>query len=150
MLGYKDIPSASNGLEGFEMAEKTHYDVILMDLQMPIMDGYTALERIMDSPLTGQPCVVALTANADMVGGSITWRAHTDSIRQLRIDAKKQDSLPIYQSPSISRNSRRRSNRLISTDIGKRPRRIRTRVRKKSHPKSQHLSIVVKASKKKM
>jgi CheY-like chemotaxis protein len=67
MLGYKDIPSATNGLEAFEMAEKTHYDVILMDLQMPVMDGYTSLERIMASPLTGQPCVVALTANADMV-----------------------------------------------------------------------------------
>jgi CheY-like chemotaxis protein len=67
MLGYKDIPSASNGLEGFEMAEKTHYDLILMDIQMPVMDGYTSLKRIMSSPLTGQPCVVALTANADMV-----------------------------------------------------------------------------------
>jgi CheY-like chemotaxis protein len=67
MLGYKDIPSASNGLEGFEMAEKTHYDLILMDIQMPVMDGYTSLKRIMASPLTGHPCVVALTANADMV-----------------------------------------------------------------------------------
>ena len=67
MLGYKDIPSASNGLEGFEMAEKTRYDLILMDIQMPVMDGYTSLKRIMSSPLTGQPCVVALTANADMV-----------------------------------------------------------------------------------
>ena len=74
MLGYKDIPSASNGLEGFEMAEKTHYDVILMDIQMPVMDGYTSLERIMSSPLTGQPCVVALTANADMVSqAQVHW-----------------------------------------------------------------------------
>jgi CheY-like chemotaxis protein len=69
MLGYKDISSASDGLQGFEKAEKTHYDVILMDLQMPVMDGYTALERIKASPLTGQPCVVALTANADVVSG---------------------------------------------------------------------------------
>lgn len=67
MLGYKDIPSARNGLEGFEEAEKTQYDLILMDLQMPVMDGFSSLERIQASPLTGGPCVVALTANADMV-----------------------------------------------------------------------------------
>lgn len=67
MLGYKDIPSADNGLDGFEAAEKDQYDLVLMDLQMPVMDGFTALERIKTSPITGGPCVVALTANADMV-----------------------------------------------------------------------------------
>ena len=67
MLGYKHIPCASDGLRGLGMAERAQYDLILMDLQMPVMDGYTSLERIMASSLTGQPCVVALTANADMV-----------------------------------------------------------------------------------
>lgn len=67
MLGYKNIPSASDGLQGFEQAEKKQYDLILMDLQMPVMDGFTSLARIQESPLTGAPCVVALTANADMV-----------------------------------------------------------------------------------
>jgi len=83
MLGYKDIPSASNGLEGFEMAEKTHYDLILMDIQMPVMDGYTSLKRIMSSPLTGQPCVVALTANADMVSRLKQAQPHLDLANQI-------------------------------------------------------------------
>jgi len=83
MLGYKDIPSASNGLEGFEMAEKTHYDLILMDIQMPVMDGYTSLKRIMSSPLTGQPCVVALTANADMVSHLKQAQPHLDLAKQV-------------------------------------------------------------------
>ena len=76
MLGYTNIPSASDGLQGFEAVEKTHFDLILMDLQMPVMDGFTSLERIKGSPLTGKPCVVALTANADMV--SVPLRANPD------------------------------------------------------------------------
>lgn len=67
MLGYNGISSAGDGLQGFEQAEKKQFDLILMDLQMPVMDGYTSLDRIKASPLTGTPCVVALTANADMV-----------------------------------------------------------------------------------
>jgi len=121
------------------MAEKTHYDVILMDLQMPIMDGYTALERIMDSPLTGQPCVVALTANADMVSAPQPGFFITDMIRQLKIVAKRLGSSPISPNRSISPNSRRPSNRLISIEIVKIPRRIRTRARRKSHLKNRHL-----------
>lgn len=100
MLGYKDIPSAANGLEGFEMAEKTHYDLILMDIQMPVMDGYTSLERIMSSPLTGQPCVVALTANADIVSLFPHIKGLELISRQHRIDARKLDSL--HTSPNLS------------------------------------------------
>lgn len=67
MLGYKNITAATDGLQGSEQAEKSQFDLILMDLQMPIMDGFTSMERITASPLTGNPCIVALTANADMV-----------------------------------------------------------------------------------
>jgi CheY-like chemotaxis protein len=70
MLGYKDIALASDGRMAIEAAEKKRYDLILMDLQMPILDGFTAHERIKASPLAGHPCVVALTANVDQVGGS--------------------------------------------------------------------------------
>lgn len=79
MLGYKDVTSASDGLQGFEQAEKKQYDLILMDLQMPVMDGFTSLERIHASPLTGTPCVVALTANADMVSHIATRIASAKS-----------------------------------------------------------------------
>lgn len=37
---------ASNGLEAFEYAKNTDFDVILMDMQMPIMDGYTSTKKI--------------------------------------------------------------------------------------------------------
>ena len=67
MYGYDQVDTANDGQQGLEAAEKKHYDLILMDLQMPVMDGFTSQKRIEASPLAGEPCVVALTANADVV-----------------------------------------------------------------------------------
>ena len=67
MFGYTNVASATDGRMAIEAAEKHHFDLILMDLQMPNLDGFTAHERIKASPLAGYPCVVALTANADLV-----------------------------------------------------------------------------------
>ena len=63
-LGYAaDV--ASNGLEAVAAAQATDYDVILMDVQMPEMDGLTATREIRATlPAERQPYVVAMTANA--------------------------------------------------------------------------------------
>lgn len=61
-LGYEaDI--VENGLQVLEILEKQFYDVILMDMQMPEMDGITATKIIRQSPQK-QPYIIALTANA--------------------------------------------------------------------------------------
>jgi PAS domain S-box-containing protein len=56
---------AENGLVAIEKVKNNYYDIILMDVQMPVMDGYEATKaiRVMDSPMRDIP-VVALTANA--------------------------------------------------------------------------------------
>lgn len=59
-----------NGQEALEKAEKERFDVILMDCQMPVMDGYTATGRIRKLETdSGQPPmpIIALTANATSV-----------------------------------------------------------------------------------
>ncbi|BBE17002.1 sensory box histidine kinase [Aquipluma nitroreducens] len=46
---YYEIETADNGLEAVEMLEKNSYDVVLMDLSMPVMDGAEATLRIRKS-----------------------------------------------------------------------------------------------------
>ncbi len=60
-LGY--VPTlAENGLEVIELLDKRPYDLVLMDLEMPEMDGLTACRHIRKNG-TFQPHIVAMTAN---------------------------------------------------------------------------------------
>lgn len=56
---------AENGLVAIEKVKNNSYDIILMDVQMPVMDGYEATKaiRLMDAPKRNLP-IIALTANA--------------------------------------------------------------------------------------
>ena len=57
--------TAENGLVALEKIKNQAYDVVLMDIQMPVMDGYetTKAIRLMNSPMRDVP-VIALTPNA--------------------------------------------------------------------------------------
>ena len=56
---------ASNGLEALDALERRPYDVVLMDVQMPEMDGLDASRRICERwPPESRPHIIALTANA--------------------------------------------------------------------------------------
>jgi CheY-like chemotaxis protein len=62
-LGYSaDV--VSNGRDALQAAMDKPYDVILMDVQMPEMDGLEATRRILDSKLANRPKILALTAHA--------------------------------------------------------------------------------------
>ncbi|MEI6054551.1 MAG: response regulator [Lentisphaerota bacterium] len=62
-----EVSTAVNGQEALEILEKESFDLILMDLRMPIMDGYDASRRIRKNPKTKDIPIIALTAEATSV-----------------------------------------------------------------------------------
>ncbi|MDH5517266.1 MAG: response regulator [Gammaproteobacteria bacterium] len=62
-LGYPfDI--AGNGQEAVDAVNTKHYALVLMDCQMPVMDGFTATELIRNNQSTTHTTIIAMTANA--------------------------------------------------------------------------------------
>ena len=62
-LGYR-LLTAVDGKEGIEVATRERPDLILMDLQLPKVNGYDATEVLKSQPETAHITIVALTANA--------------------------------------------------------------------------------------
>ena len=61
--GY-DVVMAEDGEQGVAMAVAESPDLILMDMSLPVIDGWEATRRIKASPQTGAIPIVALTAHA--------------------------------------------------------------------------------------
>ncbi|MFI3246888.1 MAG: ATP-binding protein [Ferrimonas sp.] len=61
-LGAPNALVCNNGLEAVQAAEKTAYQVILMDCQMPVMDGFNATRKIREG-ISKNALIIAITAN---------------------------------------------------------------------------------------
>lgn len=61
--GYQVI-QARSGEEGLVLSQKTQPDLILLDIQLPEMDGYEVVRRLKNQPTTAQIPVVAVTSYA--------------------------------------------------------------------------------------
>jgi two-component system, sensor histidine kinase and response regulator len=58
------VEVASNGAESVAACQERQFDIVLMDLQMPVMDGMTATRKIRALETSGHIPIIALTANA--------------------------------------------------------------------------------------
>jgi CheY-like chemotaxis protein len=61
--GY-DVVIAVNGQEGLDMAASERPDLILMDMSLPVLDGWEATRRLKADPGTASIPIIALTAHA--------------------------------------------------------------------------------------
>jgi PAS domain S-box-containing protein len=95
-FGY-DADVAGNGLEAIEAMRRQRYDLVLMDIQMPEMDGLEATRRILEQ-FTGarRPRIVAMSANALREDADAAIRAGVDdyvvkpvSVPMLRVALEK-------------------------------------------------------------
>ena len=66
-MGYEGIlvDLANNGAEAITMLTENTYAAVLMDCQMPIMDGYEATKRIRTNPRFDSLPIIAMTGNID-------------------------------------------------------------------------------------
>jgi len=87
-MGYRaDV--AANGLEAIQALERQPYDVILMDVQMPEMDGLEAARRICALWARGQrPQIIAMTANVMQGDRELCMEAGMDDYvgKPIRVD----------------------------------------------------------------
>lgn len=61
--GYETLV-AEDGVQGLEAARQSRPNLILMDMSLPVMDGWEATKRLKGSPETSDIPIVALTAHA--------------------------------------------------------------------------------------
>lgn len=59
-----EVTQAFDGVEALEMLKKRSFDLILLDIQLPGMDGMEILKNIKENPILRHLSVVALTAHA--------------------------------------------------------------------------------------
>lgn len=64
-LGYHPV-IVSNGLEAVNAVRENVFDIILMDLHMPVMDGFEATRVIQSMPVPKKPKIFALTASVSI------------------------------------------------------------------------------------
>ena len=58
------VETAENGIEALQWLHNTTFDIVLMDIQMPVMNGLEAFEKMRENPAMKDIPVVALTAHA--------------------------------------------------------------------------------------
>ena len=81
-----DVLIAENGKTGVELATSEKPDLILMDMSLPVMDGWEATRRIKANPVTSGIPVIALTAHAMASDRDMALEAGCDDYDSKPID----------------------------------------------------------------
>lgn len=87
-FGY-EVVEAGNGEEGIQVAREELPDLILMDMNMPVMDGYTALQILRGDPLTQGLKVAAITSFASGTDNGSVFAAGADGYIPKPVDIRE-------------------------------------------------------------
>ncbi|KPM81803.1 two-component sensor histidine kinase BarA [Pseudoalteromonas lipolytica] len=97
------IDTAHNGSQAYSLSKSHKYDLIFMDIQMPIMDGITACKLIRESSLNEDTPIIAVTAHAlagekeqllkDGFKGYLTKPIDEDMLKQIISDHSPQSPI---------------------------------------------------------
>jgi len=60
-----DVDSVADGAQAIEKLQQREYDIILLDLMMPRVDGFDVIDYLKQNPPTAKPVVLVITAYAD-------------------------------------------------------------------------------------
>lgn len=90
-MGYKP-DTASNGQEAIDILQKHSYNLVLMDIQMPVLDGLKATQ-IIRKKLAYQPTIIAMTANAMLEDQRLCEAAGMDDFLAKPIDVKSLEKM---------------------------------------------------------
>jgi signal transduction histidine kinase/ActR/RegA family two-component response regulator len=85
-MGYKP-DTATNGQEAIDMLQNQDYNLVLMDIQMPILDGLEATQ-IIRKEFSYQPTIIAMTANAMLEDKRLCEAAGMDDFLSKPIDVR--------------------------------------------------------------
>lgn len=103
--GYVATASTKNPLEVFELHRKNRYDLILLDLQMPGMDGFQVMEGLKDIESDGYLPVLVITAQPE------------HKLRALQVGAKDFISKPFEQAEVLARVRNMLEVRLLHKEL---------------------------------
>ncbi len=87
-LGYS-VETANNGQEAVDKVMASEYSLVLMDCQMPVMDGYTATREIRRREQGRRTSILAVTARAMKEDEELCFAAGMDAYLSKPIDLKK-------------------------------------------------------------
>jgi len=83
------VDIANHGQEALDMLSEKTYDCVLMDVQMPVMDGYTATGKIREQEQFSALPILAMTANATVEDHELSLNAGMNGHINKPIDPKK-------------------------------------------------------------
>jgi len=81
-----DVVEAADGIRGLATALEERPDVVLMDLNMPVMDGFRATRQFRAHPELADVMVIALTAEDDAASREAIFAAGCDAFVRKPID----------------------------------------------------------------